>query len=548
MIVTLEQARIDGLDMDNIAMDWKHPDYSAIELDRLKRTLLVEDISDDDPLCFALLRQHYKEFPADFIDHWGYTYDPRNPEIGLPALVPFVLFPKQKELIYWVLDHWKGRENGLIEKCRETGVSWLTVALAVTLCLFHDGITVGFGSRKEEYVDEIGNPKSLFWKVREFIKYLPPVFTGGWDDRKDSAHMKIKFPETGSFITGEAGDNIGRGDRASIYFVDEAAFLARPKLIDAALSMTTNCRIDLSSVNGLSNTFAEKRHGGKIDVFVFDWRDDPRKDQAWYDKKCSELDPVIVAQEIDRNYSASAEGVVIPSAWVQAAIDAHIKLGIEPTGQRIAGQDIADEGKDKNAWAGRYGILLEHLEEWSGIGSDVFKSTCKAFEICDRHGYRKVLFDSDGIGVGFRGDANVLNEQRGKVADKITVTPFWGSGAVHEPDREMVKGRSNKDYFANFKAQSWWALRLRFYNTYKAVIDNKPYQPDEIISISSKLKDLSRLTMELSQPTYGPNSVGKIIIDKQPDGTKSPNLADAVMIAYSPVKRPMTINKQYWYD
>ena len=57
--------------------------------------------------------------------------------------------------------------------------------------------------------------------------------------------------------------------------------------------------------------------------------------------------PVIVAQELDLNYQASAEGILIPSEWVQAAVDAHIKLGIEPSGQRLGAMDIADEGKDK---------------------------------------------------------------------------------------------------------------------------------------------------------------------------------------------------------
>jgi hypothetical protein len=37
-------------------------------------------------------------------------------------------------------------------------------------------------------------------------------------------------------LKGEAGDNIGRGDRTTLYFVDEAAFLQRPLLIDAALA------------------------------------------------------------------------------------------------------------------------------------------------------------------------------------------------------------------------------------------------------------------------------------------------------------------------
>jgi phage terminase large subunit len=47
---------------------------------------------------------------------------------------------------------------------------------------------------------------------------------------------------------------------------------------------------------------------------------------------------------------------------------------------------------------------------------------------------------------------------------------------------------------------------------------------------------------ELSQPTYAPNLVGKIVVDKAPEGAKSPNLADAVVIRYAPVTRPMSIN------
>ncbi|VEA68118.1 Uncharacterised protein [Serratia plymuthica] len=60
-------------------------------------------------------------------------------------------------------------------------------------------------------------------------------------------------------ITG-GGDNIGRGDHTTLYLVDEAAFLQRPLLIDAALSQTTRCRIDLSSVNGVGGPASQNRH------------------------------------------------------------------------------------------------------------------------------------------------------------------------------------------------------------------------------------------------------------------------------------------------
>lgn len=97
---------------------------------------------------------------------------------------------------------------------------------------------------------------------------------------------------------------------------------------------------------------------------------DPRKDDEWYRKECEKIDnPIIVAQELDLNYQASAEGILIPSEWVQAAVDAHIKLGIQPSGQRLGAMDVADEGRDKNACSLRYGFLLNDVQEWSGGGT-----------------------------------------------------------------------------------------------------------------------------------------------------------------------------------
>lgn len=417
------------------------------------------------------------------------------------------------------------------------GMSWLTVATAAAICLLNDGVIAGFGSRKEEYVDKIGAPKSLFWKARQFIKGLPQEFRGGWDERKHAPHMRIVFPDTGSAMTGESGDGIGRGDRCSFYFVDEAAFLERPHLTDASLSATTNCRQDISTPNGRANPFAEKRFSGRIPVFTFHWRDDPRKDDAWYEKQVAELDPVTVAQEIDIDYSASVEGVLIPSAWVQAAVDAHLKLGITPTGERYGALDVADEGKDKNAFAGRHGILVECLDEWSGKDSDIFATVQRAFDLCDAHGYLKFKYDSDGLGAGVRGDARVVNENR-KIyqRNEIETVPYRGSGGVSEPEKELEEKRKNKDHFANEKAKSWWALRIRFQKTYRAVVKGMEFDPDEIISLSSSLPQLARLSTELSQVTYTTNGAGKKIVDKAPEGTSSPNCADSVVILFSKEK------------
>lgn len=528
--------------------DFRNPDYFSVFAERGKRLRYLrafdlppgDDRKSESDRRLGRMTTWYRDNPADFINDWGCTSDPRNADVGLPVVIPFILMPKQREWVEWTVDHWRQRRPGLSEKSRDCGLSWLSVALADTLCLFLDDMTIGFGSRKEEYVDKIGHPKSLFWKARKFLEELPAEWRGGFVTKRDSAHMRLSFPRTGSTITGEAGDNIGRGDRAAIYFVDESAFLERPALVEASLSQTTNCRIDISSANGLANPFAEKRHSGKFDVFTFHWRDDPRKDEAWYAKQCEELDPVTVAQEIDINYAASVEGVLIPSAWIEAAIDAHIKLGIAPTGPRRAALDVADEGKDLNALIIGQGIVIERADEWSGKGSDIFATTDKAFDICDEEGVDDLKFDSDGVGADVRGNARVINERRAAQDRKpINVSAFRGSAGVFNPNGEDVPGRKNEDFFMNRKAQSWWNLRRRFYATWRAVTQGfADYDPDELISLSSKMPALGKVRMELAQPTYAKNSIGKIVVDKTPDGVRSPNYGDGVMIFYGVAKRP----------
>lgn len=523
--------------------------------------VLAKIRADKSGKLLAALRVYYRDNPADFIDDWGATYDPRNIERGLPAVVPFKLFPKQREAVDYIMRKWRAQDNGLIEKSREVGMSWITVALACTLCLFHEGMVVGFGSRKEEYVDAGGSPKSLFWKARMFLRYLPEEFRGGWADAPPhSVFKRLTIPATGSTMAGEAGDGIGRGDRASLYFVDEAAFLERPLLVDASLSQTTNCRIDVSSANGQGNPFAQKRMSGAIEVFTLHWRDDLRKDDAWYAEQVRKIDnPVIVAQELDINYAASATGVLIPGEWVNAAVDAHVKLGIEITGERRAALDVADEGVDANALAVRHGILVEDVTGWSGEGSDIFRTVLRAFDLCDEAGVDTLDYDADGLGAGVRGDARVANEKR---PHPIKVEPFRGSGAVFKPDdpipsavpvgrgdkSERKNERRNKDYFQNAKAQAWWNLRVRFLRTFRALQMleagedwRTAYDPDDLISLSGRMGSLVKLTMELSQPTAQPNTAGKQVIDKAPDGTKSPNLADAVMIVFAP-------RRANWFD
>lgn len=409
--------------------DFINPDYEAVYRERAERLTRLRA----EPGLIPAVKEYYKDHPVEFITEWLMTFDPRNVERGMPAIVPFVLFPKQEEFIDWVVDRWRGREDGLAEKSRDMGVSWLCVGVAVWMWLFQGGTVIGFGSRKEEYVDKIGDPKSLFWKIRQAIMLLPVEFRPeGYDEKKHAPHMRIVNPENGATIVGEAGDNIGRGNRTSIYFVDEAAFLEHAAAVDAALSQTSNCKIHVSTPNGTGNPFHIKRHSGRIPVFTFHWRDDPRKDKAWYDKQKATLDSIIVAQEIDINYSASIGDAFIPGDLVDDA-QSRGPADIEAVGPIKIGVDVARFGGDKSAITTRRGRLVFPQQVFSGIDTmQLVREVQSTVTALEKSGTPVSQIAVDVIGVG-AGVADRLRQiYPGSADEESIVVDVNSSSAVDD--------------------------------------------------------------------------------------------------------------------
>ena len=537
--------------------DWKKPNYLRVWTQRAMRLQKLRE----NPELLAAVKLYYRDHIDDFVNDWGVTHDPRVIAKGRASIMPLLLWPKQREYIRWLIARWRNNEPGTVVKSRDVGISWLTMATAGALCIFYNDLSIGFGSEKEDKVDRSGDPDCLFYKGRMFLQYLPPEFRGGWELNKQcSAHMRLVFPETGSSITGEAGSNIGRGGRKAIYCIDESAHIPNPKAIDASLSATTECRIDMSSVNGRANSLAERAHHTAIPRFDFALEDDPRRDAAYWAKKRAELDPVVFAAEYGRDFNASVEGVVIPAIWVQAAVDAHKRLGLVPKGTKHAAMDVADSGTDKNAFGVAHEWLVEHVESWRGSADlTIYNSVEHAFLLADLHGLRGFHYDADGLGAGVRGDAKNINATRAaNKARPLQVEAFRGSGAVFDPER-ITPGTERKaeDFFENLKAQAWWYLRFRFQYTYRVMQEFEQtgklpadFDRSRFISIASDFPERARLCVELSQPIWALSKHGKVMVDKCPPGTKqevrastaSPNLADTVMMLYAPRRPAMVIH------
>jgi phage terminase large subunit len=244
---------------------------------------------------------------------------------------------------------------------------------------------------------------------------------------------------------------------------------------------------------------------------------------------------------------ADDDGVVIRRTWIQAAIDAHLTLKLDITGSKRIGFDVADGGPDKCANIYVHGWVTLWADEWKAGEDELLQSSARTYDAA-RERQAMVIYDSIGVGAMVGSKINEVNTTRKAGGDnfRITHTGFnAGSTAIENPDDEYQPGTTNKDMFANVKAQAWWMVADRFRNTYDAVRNGKTFRPDQMISISSDCPLLDRLIDELATPKRNYDTAGKVKVESKKDlakrGVPSPNLADAFIMANLPFTDPLEI-------
>jgi len=212
-------------EIQNTDLLW-NPDYHRLGVSRKKKALIAQHAEREH------LASIYRADPVRFIMDFGITYDPRR---KTQKNIPFHLFSKQKELILWLKESIDTGRGGVVLKSRDMGATWSACCFSVWMWLYQDGSAVGWGSRKEGLVDRLSDPDSIFEKIRMQIKALPlNILPENYDETKHSHYMRIINPDNQATITGEAGDNIGRGGRKTLIFKDESAHYEHAEKIEAA--------------------------------------------------------------------------------------------------------------------------------------------------------------------------------------------------------------------------------------------------------------------------------------------------------------------------
>lgn len=242
------------------------------------------------------------------------------------------------------------------------------------------------------------------------------------------------------------------------------------------------------------------------------------------------------------------EDTIIPVDWFEAAIDSHIKMGWKAEGAIIASHDPSDTGGDSKGYAVRHGnVVLNVSEKVTGEAGDGMDWALD-LALADRADY--FVWDCDGLGVSLKRQVDAALESK-----KVDYVMYKGSESPEDAESPYSDGgsqraKSNRETFANKRAQYYWRLRDRFEATYRAVTKGQYVNPDDMISLSSKIEKIDQLRSEVCRiPIKKTNSgkiqiMSKIEMAKKPYEIPSPNMADALMMAMYRPKPKMEAVKQ----
>jgi hypothetical protein len=275
----------------------------------LSRIRTPGQVKAEEELCGAD-KHHWFRYYA-----WG--FDPR-PDSPLNR-IPIAPFDFQARYLDW-LDHlvFRTRQGGVVPKSRDMGATEWALRWAIYYWKYRDTFQALLLSRTEDEVDSKKDVNTLFEKVRFQIRLFPEwMLPEGFDMNRGMPYMLIENPENASAFHGRAPtENVGRQLRVAVVLYDEKAFAPNGGYKQhTSLSQTSKSLVDISSVAGRLNKFADRMLDGKTPQFVMDWRDHPWKTPEWYNALQTgvfgtAMTAQEIAQEIDRDLDASQPGKV----------------------------------------------------------------------------------------------------------------------------------------------------------------------------------------------------------------------------------------------
>lgn len=306
---------------------WKDPKTGLLipkhEVDNIEwRSKLLRDAEDDDGLQADLLAAS-KESIHFWINAFMWTFHQFEVKDGQKVEsyaenCPFITWDIQDELFnefQWCLANGK---SILIDKCRDTGASWCSVAFIHWLWLFRPNAKLLEMSRTKDYVDQTGNPKALFQKHDHINLWLPDWMRPPLclPDERYRTSMHLHNVLLNSTLDGESTTpHAGSGDRRLVLLLDEFAKVEHGSKMRSATTDVALMRIINSTPAGAGTEYARWKQSGQIKVFKIPYWEHPQKGEGryvkrnettgewevrspWFDREAAERSPKELAQEV----------------------------------------------------------------------------------------------------------------------------------------------------------------------------------------------------------------------------------------------------------
>lgn len=207
-------------------------------------------------------------------------------------------------------------------------------------------------------------------------------------------------------------------------------------------------------------------------------------------------------------FPLQSDYTLIPKHWIEAALErvAEYPKRLGKNEFDSAGVDIARYGENKTVFVLVKGIKVVAILSYSR--QNTMKTAGQIVGLCKRMNPNKVKIDEIGVG--------------GPVVDRLLEQGLDVCGV------DVSRSANEKDKFANLRAEYYWHLRNRFE---EGSVSLRP--------IASQLdkSELVQLIEQLTSIRYEYGSNGKIVIWSKErmrrEGIKSPDIADAMMLAFA---------------
>jgi hypothetical protein len=227
-------------------------------------------------------------------------------------------------------------------------------------------------------------------------------------------------------------------------------------------------------------------------------------------------------------FPVESDFTLIPKEWVMAAFKrkvSHVKRLTDKSFD-AAGVDVARYGENKTVFVLVKGVTVVGIKQYPK--QSTMKTAAQVVALCKAVEPNNIKVDEVGVGAG--------------VVDRVHEQGYSITGV------EVGRAAIEKDKFANLRAEYFWQLRKRF--------------EDGDISLYPLTKTLTKPDMvkfveQICSIRYEHNPSGKIAIwskeKMRRDGLKSPDLADALMLAFADYfpelwKPPTKSALQKWSD